>query len=86
MRSLLTQVVGKNHEIAVFISGVWFEGCIMSMDEEIILFNNLSGKDDLYYTTAIRIDAIEAIQFITDFRPQHTGLVENKALNTSGEE
>lgn len=68
----------KNDEVCLFVEGIWFEGQVMQVDNDIILLNNLAGSDNMYYTTAIAIESIDALQFTTDFRFNESGILLNK--------
>ena len=60
-------------EVCLFVYGCWFEGQIIQVDNDIALLQNLIGENGVYYSTAILINSIDAIQFTTDFRPNKNG-------------
>jgi len=78
MLSLLLQLAKTEDEVCFLVNGLWFEGQIMQADNEIVLLHNCKGQNGAYYTTAIRIDAIDSVQFTTDFRPNRNGALLNK--------
>lgn len=78
MLSLLQQLVKNEDEVCLFVDGDWFEGRVMQVDSDIVLLHNLVGKTGAYYSTAINIKSIDAMQFTTDFRPNKNGALLSK--------
>lgn len=61
-------------EVCILVDGVWFEGIVMQVDDDVVLLHNeKSPHTKAYYTTAIDIKSIKSLQFTTDFRPNKGG-------------
>ena len=66
-------------EVCIRVDGVWFEGMVMQVNDEIVLLENVeSPTTKTFYTSAIDIKSIKALQFTTDFRPNKKGALLSK--------
>ena len=73
MLKLLKQLQINDDCIEVRIGSLWYSGIISQVVDDLIILRSEEGNGGAYFSTVIRIDRIDILQFTSDFRPNQNG-------------